>query len=321
MKALRGRFLLLLCVAVALLRLGIAETSEVYAGPGGGQARAVVIPPGGIAKTAEILQQAGVIAHPFVFRMSAWWTHKDGPIRAGEFLLPAHASIRDILATLRFAPPVQHRVTIPEGLTGQQIANIVNAVPAATGTVAAPPNGSVLPQTYDYTYHTPRPVILHRAQAAMTAALDAAWRQRDKRVILTSAWQALVLASIVQEETPVAAELPQIAAVYENRLAMGMRLQADPTVIFAASAGKNAGGLPVTRADLANPSPFNTYVHAGLPPGPICAPGIAAIDAVLHPTATNALYFVATGTGGHVFTNDFVTQLENIQKYRAARRN
>ncbi len=307
---------------LAVLRFGTAETQALYNGPSGLNTPCdVVIPPGGTTKVAATLQQNGVIAHPLVFRMAAWWTRKAGPIRAGEFVLAAHASISDILYVLRFAPPVQHRVTIPEGLTSQQIAKILNAAPAATGTIAPPANGSVLPQTYDYTYHTPRTAILLRARNAMTATLDAAWRQRDKRVILTSPWQALILASIVQEETPVAAELPEIAAVYENRLALGMKLQADPTVIFAATAGVSADGVAITRADLANPSPFNTYVNPGLPPGPICAPGIAAINAVLHPATTDALYFVATGTGGHVFTNDFVNQLENIKKFRATQKN
>ncbi len=306
-------------MALAVLRFGMAEINGLYFGPNDlAAARVVVIPPGGTAQAAESLHQDGVITHPLIFRAAAWWTHKAGPLRAGEFLLPAHASIHDILYILRFAPPVQHRVTIPEGLTGAQIAKILNTAAAATGKVTAPPNGSVLPQTYDYTFHTPRAAILTRAQTAMTENLNAAWNQRDKRVILTSPWQALVLASIVQQETPVAAELPQIAAVYENRLAIGMKLQADPTVIFAASGGASSGGAPISRADLANPSPFNTYLYAGLPPGPICSPGIVAIQAVLHPAASDALYFVATGGGGHVFTNDFATHLANIKKYRAA---
>jgi UPF0755 protein len=173
-----------------------------------------------------------------------------------------------------------------------------------------------LPQTYDYTLGTPVPKIAARAALALQAALTAAWPNRDPAVPLATPAEAVILASIVQEETPLPAELPKIAAVYENRLARNMRLQADPTVIYAASYGVTASGLPITRANLANPSFYNTYAHPGLPPGPICAPGIAAILAVLHPTHSKDLYFVATGTGGHVFTSDFKQQLANIAAYR-----
>ena len=127
---------------------------------------------------------------------------------------------------------------------------------------------------------------------------------------------ALVMASIVQAESPLPGELPEIAAVYENRLAKGMKLQADPTVIYMASGRQQTGGIGISRDDLANPSLYNTYVHAGLPPGPICAPGMAAIEAVLHPAPSKAIYFVATGTGGHVFAENFAEQLRNIAAYR-----
>jgi UPF0755 protein len=233
-------------------------------------------------------------------------------------LIPARSSIQEILTILRFGAPVEHQVTIPEGLTGAQIAAILNAAPAATGRVTPPPDGTVLPQTYDYLYGTRRSKILLRAETAMTIALADDWAGRDRRIDLASSYQALVLAAIVQQESPLQGELPEIAAVYENRLALGMKLQADPTVIYAATEGAASGGAPISRAQLANPSPYNTYVHPGLPPGPICAPGIAAIEAVLHPAATRALFFVATGTGGHVFAETFPQQLSNIKKYRRA---
>jgi UPF0755 protein len=211
---------------------------------------------------------------------------------------------------------VQHRVTIPEGLTAIQIARILNAAASASGRAAPPPEGSILPQTYDYVLNTPRPKILTRAAAALQAALAPAWAARDPNIPLASPEQAVILASIVQEETPLPAELPRIAAVYENRLKLGMRLQADPTVIYAASSGATASGLAITRADLQNPSPYNTYASPGLPPGPICAPGLAALTAVLHPVQTKNLYFVATGLGGHVFADTYPQQLRNIAAYR-----
>jgi UPF0755 protein len=316
---LRGRIVLLLVTVLVLFRLGNMAVGQSFNGPGPLQASVdLVIPPGGVTATGAALGRAGAIRHPLIFRIAVFLTRADGPLHAGEFLIPARSSLADILHILRYAPPVQHQVTIPEGLTGVEIAKIINAVPAASGSVTAPPDGSVLPQTYDFTLGTQRAAILARAQKAMRRSLAAAWVHRAPGLALQSPQQALILASIVQAETPVAAELPEIAAVYENRLARGMRLQADPTVIYAASGGQTSGGLPISRADLASPSPYNTYAHPGLPPGPICAPGLAAIQAVLHPAAMQALYFVATGDGGHVFADNFKTQLRNIQAYHAA---
>ena len=276
----------------------------------------LVIPAGGTAQVAAALLRDGAIGNGWVFRAAAWVTRKEGPLHAGEFLVPARSSLAEILDILRHGTPVEHHVTIPEGLTAVQIARLLNAAGAADGTVAPPPEGTVLPQTYDFTLGTPRAAILARAANAMRQRLDTAWTQRDPGVPLASPRAALILASIVQAESPVAAELPEIAAVYENRLARGMKLQADPTVIYAASGGQLSGGAPISRADLALPSPYNTYVSAGLPPGPICAPGLAAITAVLHPAASAALYFVATGTGGSVFADNFKQQLRNIAAHQ-----
>jgi UPF0755 protein len=264
------------------------------------------------------LAKAGVVQYTLIFRAAAFFTRKDGPIRAGEFLFPARASLAQVLAILRHGASVQHQVTIPEGLTAVQIAKIINAAPDAVGVVDAPAEGAVLPQTYDYTFGTHRAEILRRAEAAERAALQAAWDGRDGDVGLTAS-EAVVLASIVQEETPVPAELPEVASVYENRLALGMKLQADPTVIYAASAGAVASGVAISRADLASDSAYNTYVAGGLPPGPICAPGLAALNAVLHPAKTDDLYFVATGTGGHVFSRTYKQHLANVAAYRALR--
>ncbi len=291
---------------------------QSYDGPGAGLADAtLVIPPGGDAEVAQTLTKAGVIEYPLIFRAAAWFTRSDGPLRAGEYLFPAHASLRRILDILRHGAEVQHQVTIPEGLTGQQIADIINALPVATGQVAPPPDGSVLPQTYDYVWGTARSVVLARAQDAMQALLAKKWAARDPSVPLDDPQQAVILASIVQQETPLNGDMPSIAAVYENRLKAGMKLQADPTVIFAATAGKQSGGTGITRADLQLNSPYNTYENEGLPPGPICSPGVAALDAVLHPAKSDALYFVAANDGTHrsVFSRLFKDQLSNIQRF------
>lgn len=314
----RGALVLWLCMLVLVLNLGRMVMTQTWGAPGDlAVSRDVVVPAGGTAEVARVLVADGVIESALVFRAAVWLTRDQGPVRAGEFLIPARSSLQQVLTILREGAPVEHQATIPEGLTGVQIARLLNALPDATGVVAAPVDGSVLPQTFAYTYGTARAAILKRAQAAMGVALKAAWAGRDKTILLASPDAAVVLASIVQEETPVAAELPKIAAVYENRLAQGMDLQADPTVIFAASGGAVASGLGITRADLENPSAFNTYVYSGLPPGAICSPGIAAIEAVLHPAASDDLYFVATGTGGHVFSKDYKRHLANVAAYRA----
>ncbi len=319
LRLLRGRIVLVLCAVLVTLNLGDMAVQQSYDGPGALQiSRDVVIPPAGTAAVAAVLQQDGVIKYPAVFRLAAYLTRGQGPLHAGEFLFPARSSLREILGILRFGAQVEHQATIPEGLTGRQIAALINGLTDATGTVKAPPDGTVLPQTYDYIYGTPRAAILLRATAAMDKVVAAEWANRDRSISLTSPDEAVILASIVQQETPLPAELPAIAAVYQNRLALGMKLQADPTVIYANSEGAASSGQPISRAGLANPSAYNTYMHKGLPPGPICAPGIAALDAVLHPAKSRALFFVATGNGGHVFAENFKQQLSNIAKYRAA---
>jgi UPF0755 protein len=316
-QKLRVRLISLLIILVLAVNFGRIALHEAYHSPGPLQAaRSVVIPAGGTAGAARTLKSDGAIAHPLFFRSAIWLTRHQGPIRAGEFTIPAHASAWQILFILRFAMPVQHHVTIPEGLTAIQIARILNDAAAASGSVSPPREGSILPQTYDYTLGTPRPKILARAAQTLQTSLATAWGYRDPGIPLATPAQAVILASIVQEETPLPDELPKIAAVYENRLRLNMRLQADPTVIYAASNGATAAGLPITRTDLANPSPYNTYANAGLPPGPICAPGMAAIEAVLHPSQTSSLYFVATGTGGHVFADTFKQQRANIAAFR-----
>jgi UPF0755 protein len=314
----RRRLILVLWTLLVVLGLARMAVGEAYDGPGDfGVAKDVVVPGGGMAGVAAVLRLDGVISNSLVFRAAVWLTRRDGAVRAGEFLIPARSSLHQVLDILRHGAVVQHAATIPEGLTGVQIARLLNGLPDAVGAVAAPAEGSVLPQTYDYTLGTARAVILRRAQAAMARAVAAAWAGRDRTILLASPDEAVVLASIVQEETPVAAELPKIAAVYENRLAMGMDLQADPTVIYAASGGAAASGRVITRADLAMASPYNTYLNVGLPPGAICSPGLAAIEAVLHPAASDDLYFVATGDGGHVFSPNYAQHLANVAAYRA----
>jgi UPF0755 protein len=279
-------------------------------------ARDVVVPHGGSAEVTATLRAEGVIRHRLAFRLAMMLTARAGPAHAEELNFPAHASLHTVLAVLRTAPPVEHWLTIPEGLTAVQISTLLNRADAMSGPAAVPAEGAVVPQTYAYTYGTPRAVVLARAGAALRTALDAAWEARAPDLPLASPEQALTLASIVERETAKPQERRHIAAVFVNRLRLGMRLQADSTVAYAASGGHGPLDHALTRAELDADGPYNTYRRADLPPGPICAPGIASIRAVLHPDASSDLYFVADGTGGHVFARTLVQHDANVKRWR-----
>ena len=186
-----------------------------------------------------------------------------------------------------------------------------------TGEVKPPPEGSVLPETYAYEYGMPRTALLARAEAAMSRELATLWDKRAPGLPLGSMQDALTLASIVEKETARPDERAHVASVYINRLRTGMRLQADPTVVYAASGGEGVLDRKLTRADLEMASPYNTYRVAGLPPGPICAPGFASIQAVLHPRASDDLFFVADGSGGHAFSRTQEGHARNVAAWRA----
>ena len=249
------------------------------------EARALVVPRGSAAETAEALVSAAVVNQPLPFRLVAFLTQGEGALRAGEFAFPAHASLRTVLLVLRTAHPVQHRVTIPEGLTARQVAAVLDRADALTGDTPIPAEGSVLPETYAYEYGASRETVIDRARAALDRALRDAWAARAPDLPLVSAREALILASIVERETARPDERPHVAAVFLNRLRLGMKLQSDPTVIFGASGGAGSLDRPLGRADLDRDDPFNTYRIRGLPPAPICSPGLASLHAVLEPAA------------------------------------
>jgi UPF0755 protein len=321
---LRRRRIVPVLAGVALLALAGGGIAAGYAGLRHRLDRAgpldrpvaVVVPHGDTEAVGEALRAAGVIDSDRLFRVAAWLTRHGGKLHAAELAFPAHASVREVLAVLRTAKPVEHRLTIPEGLTALQIAALVRHADAAAGTVDPPPEGRVLPQTYSYEYGTPRGVLLARGEAAMDQALTAAWAARAPGLPLANPLEALILASIVERETALPEERPHVAAVYLNRLRLGMRLDADPTVAYAASGGAGVLDHKLTRDDLERDDPFNTYRRAGLPPTPIDSPGMASIQAVLHPAAGNDLYFVADGSGGHVFASTLEAQDRNVARSR-----
>jgi UPF0755 protein len=305
------------------LLLGVGATGgawwalHAYMEPGPlEEARDVVVPRGGLDEVVAALQQNGVIHRPLAFRAAYLLTAGEGPIHAAELAFPPHASLQLVLSILRIARPVQHRITIPEGLTGPQIAFIVQHAEALQGDAKIPAEGTVLPDTYAYEYDTSRAALIGRMTEAMQTTLAREWAGRAPDLPLASPFQALTLASIVERETGKPEERAKIAAVYLNRLKLGMKLQADPTVAFAATGGVTLDHH-ISRADLDRETPFNTYRAPGLPPGPICSPGLASLHAVLHPAQSDDLYFVADGSGGHAFARTLAEHEANVARWRA----
>ena len=221
---------------------------------------------------------------------------------------------------LRTGRPVQHRLTIAEGLSAMQVTVLVRNADALEGETPPIAEGSMMPETYAYERGMTRSSLVARATRAMTQELESAWSTRSPDLPLASPQEALTLASIVERETAKPEERKLVAAVYLNRLRRGMKLQSDPTVVYGASAGAGVLDHGLTRAELDADDPFNTYRNAGLPPGPICMPGRAAIEAATHPADSTDLFFVADGTGGHSFSKTEQDHARNVQRWRAAER-
>jgi UPF0755 protein len=316
------KFLLGLLVVLLLAGGGAAwYAKQAWTSPGPLAAETpIVVPRGGsTADIAGLLAERGAIRDSRLFMAAVWLTRGEGPLRAGEFLLPARASLETVLDVLRNARPVQRRITLPEGLTARQMVAILQQAEGLTGDVPAVAEGELLPETYNFSYGDTRAAVAQRAAAAMKSALEQLWADRAQNLPINSPREALILASIVERETGQKEERPRVAAVFINRLRRGMPLQSDPTVAYAAADG---GVLerPLSRADLERDHPFNTYRNRGLPPGPIASPGIEALRAVLKPLETDELYFVADGSGGHAFARTLVEHNRNVARWRAIER-
>ena len=281
--------------------------------------QAVIVPDGASLNTISVrLQNAGAIYSARAFRFHARLFGGSGKVRAGEFLLPAGASESQILKIITGDEALRRFVTIPEGLPSVMVEDRLNAQTFLTGAVATPEEGSVLPETYDFQRGESRQAVLARMQAAMAKVLDEAWAKRADGLPVKTKQEALVLASIVEKETGKASERPMVAGLYENRLKQGIMLQADPTIIYPITKGRPLGRR-IRQSEILAVNGYNTYAMSGLPRGPITNPGRLAIEAVLHPAQTDALYMVADGTGGHAFASTLEQHNRNVERWFAIR--
>jgi UPF0755 protein len=313
---------LLIFVPVALLLAAILSVWLLWAGPGPAAQPATIIVTEGssVTRVADQLADAGLIrGGPGSFRFFARIFGSRDPIQAGEFVIPAGASAARILELLQHGRPVVRAVVIPEGLPSVLVRERLLRAPYLAGDVAVPEEGSVLPGGYTYRRGESRAALLSRMQRAMTSELARLWAQRRPGTAVATPEQAVILASIVEKETGKAAERRLVAGVYSNRLRQNMPLQADPTVIYPVTQGRPLGRR-ILASELRARNGYNTYVIRGLPQGPIANPGRASIAAVLDPAPTPALYFVADGTGGHVFATTLAEHNANVERWRALRR-
>lgn len=307
-------------VFALLVVLAVGAGLWAYAGPGpsarSGERTTVDLRKGAsLQEVASSLKRAGVIRSSSVFATAAQITGAARRLQAGEYEFASRLPMSKVLAEIRDGKTVSHKITVAEGLTSEMVVDILAREPLLTGVAPTPPEGTILPETYQFQRGEDRAKVLSRMVDAQDKLLAVLWEHRQPGLPVLSPEQAVTLASIVEKETGKADERPKVAAVFINRLRLGMKLQSDPTVIYAVSRGRPLGrGLRVS--ELANPSPYNTYQNAGLPPGPIANPGREALAAVLDPPQSADLFFVADGTGGHVFAATLEEHDRNVGRWR-----
>ncbi|HEY4114540.1 MAG TPA: endolytic transglycosylase MltG [Rhizomicrobium sp.] len=282
-----------------------------------GNGTVVLINPGEHSATiAASLQNAGVIRNAGLFRLGARLRGEQSALKAGEYAIPSGASMADVMGILIAGKSIEHKLTAAEGLTSDMIYELVVKDPVLTGSAGPEPaEGSLLPETYVFTREMTRAhmlALMHQAQGKLIAKL---WPSRAANLPFRTPEQAVTLASIVEKETAIPDERPHIAAVFINRLRLGMKLQSDPTIIYGITRGYPLG-RGIRESELEAATPYNTYVIDGLPPTPICNPGKASIAAVLQPEKSDDLYFVANGSGGHVFTASISEHEKNVARWR-----
>ena len=310
-------FVLVLILGGAAVVLGKSR----FEAPGPLQAdKVVTIPPrSGMMEIADLLKREGVVdAHPLIFIGGVFALKARSDLKAGEYLFPKHASMKDVVETIVEGKVVQHQITVPEGLTSEQIVARLLENDILSGNIKdVPREGSLLPDSYHFNRGFTREQLIQRMRQAQERLVREVWDRRNPDLPLRTPEQLVILASIIEKETGKAEERTRIAAVLTNRLKQKMKLQSDPTIIYGLTFGKGGLGHPLTKSEIAQPTPYNTYIIDGLPPGPIANPGRASIEAAANPARTKELYFVADGTGGHAFAESYDQHMKNVARLRA----
>lgn len=267
---------------------------------------------------ADVLQREGVIdVNPWAFIGSVFALKASSELKPGEYSFQKNASLRAVIGTIVEGKVVQHAVTIPEGLTSEQIVARLSENEIFSGSVKEMPReGTLLPETYKFPRGTTREQVIQRMQQTQKRVLAEIWERRNQEIPVRTPEQLITLASIIEKETGKADERSRVAAVFVNRLRQKIKLQSDPTIIYGLVGGKGTLGRPIKRSEIQQPSPYNTYVVDGLPPGPIANPGRASLEAAANPARTRDLFFVADGTGGHTFTETYDQHQKNVAKLR-----
>lgn len=272
-----------------------------------------------LSEISAVLAQDKVISSAPVFIVAAKVTGSARRLKAGEYSFPSRTSMAAVMDMIRKGKGVRHQVTIPEGLPSDMVVDALMRSDVLTGTVSAPPEGAVLPQTYEVKRGETRAAVLERMIKAQSDLVAELWPQRRSGLPFNTPEEAVILASIVEKETAKADERPRIAGLFVHRLQLGMRLESDPTIIYGITRGRPLGrGLRASEVDAA--TPYNTYVIFGLPPTPIANPGRAALEAVLTAPPSSELFFVADGTGGHVFATNYADHRRNVAQWRRIER-
>ncbi|MBP6012287.1 MAG: endolytic transglycosylase MltG [Alphaproteobacteria bacterium] len=287
-----------------------------------GDAQTIVsLPMGtGLNQLANILEQRGVIRSALIFRAGVMYNRKAAAMKAGEYAIPSGASPSQIMDILIEGKAIVYKLTLAEGLTSAMIVALVQGEPALTGDLTEiPAEGSLLPETYIFNRGMTRVDLVKRMQSDHIEVLDQLWAKRAPNLPIATKEEAVILASIVEKETGVAEERPRVAAVFVNRLRKGIKLQSDPTIIYGLTKGVPLG-RGIRQSELDKPTPYNTYAIVGLPPTPIANPGKASLAAVLNPAQTEDLFFVADGTGGHVFAATLQEHERNVKNWREIER-
>jgi UPF0755 protein len=282
------------------------------------ESRVVSIPRGsGIRDIADLLVREGVIDQPWVFVGGVFVLKAREDLKAGEYQFKAHASLRDVVATIVEGRVVAHQFTVPEGLTSEQIVARLLDDDILTGNIKEiPREGSLLPDTYNFSRGVTREQMIQRMQQEQQRVVKEIWDHHSPDLPIKTPDQLVILASLVEKETGKPEERTRVAAVFVNRLKQKMRLQSDPTIIYGLVGGKATLGRPLMKSEIDQPTPYNTYQIDGLPPGPIANPGRASLEAAANPARTRELYFVADGTGGHAFAETYEQHQKNVARLR-----